>query len=120
MSDFITQENEGGEIEFILQFLSCSSEKLTKTERQKIVRKHKSSSYKRTKCDKDKQYYANLEPARKRKRIEKESQKVSLHYRSMGHVEKKLFLDAQVKKYKSMDSEKKKTFQKTKAENQTP
>ena len=52
------------EVGYTVEFLSCLHQ-LSKSERQRIVRKHKSSEHKRAISEKRKIDYANLEPAKK-------------------------------------------------------
>ena len=67
-----------------VQFLLCSHQ-LTNSERQKIVRKHKSSGHKRRILEKCRHSHANLEP-----------------------VEQKQYLEKRRKNYKFMDPKKRK------------
>ena len=71
--NIITQKLKCEEIEYNIQFISCSCQ-LTKSERQKIIRKHKSTIQKSLLADKSKEnyhkWYANLEPAKKKRRSE--------------------------------------------------
>ena len=52
-------------VSYDVQFLSCSH-KLSNSERQRIVRKHKSSGEKRTISEKYRSYYRNMGPAEKK------------------------------------------------------
>ena len=77
--NIVTQKLKCDEIEYDIQFFSCLYQ-LTK-ERQKIVRKHKSTctTQKRSLADKSKENYANLEPAKKTIR----SEKTALNFKNM-------------------------------------
>ena len=99
------------EIQYNIQFLSCSSQ-LTQSEKQKIIRKHKSTMEKRSIADMRKDKYANLEPAKKKIKTEK----ADLNYKSMGHFKKKAILETKAKKYKSMDPLKKSILVQTNAQ----
>ena len=99
------------EIQYNIQFLSCSSQ-LTQSEKQKIIRKHKSTMEKRSIADMRKDKYANLEPAMKKIKTEK----ADLNYKSMGHFKKKAILETKAKKYKSMDPLKKSILVQTNAQ----
>ena len=103
----VTQKLEGDEIEYDIQFFSCSCQ-LTKLERQKMVRKYKSSAQKRLIANKSKEnnliWYSNLEPAKKKKKSEKA---VSNYKKIMDPIRKKDRAEENAKKYKSMDPIKK-------------
>ena len=103
----VTQKLECDEIEYDIQFLSCSCQ-LTKLERQKMVRKYKSSAQKRLIANKSKEnnliWYSNLEPAKKKKKSEKA---VSNYKKIMDPIRKKDRAEENAKKYKSMDPIKK-------------
>ena len=60
----VTQRLECDEIKYDILFLSCSCQ-ITKSERKKVQRKHKSTTQKRLLDDKRKDEYANLEPVKK-------------------------------------------------------
>ena len=93
--NIVTQKLKCDGIEYDIQFFSCSHE-LTKSERQKIVRNHKSSAHKRGVLQKCKDKYASLEPAKKKEKLDK--------YKSMDPIKKKVLNETRVKKYISMDS----------------
>ena len=78
--NIVTQKLKCDEIEYDIQFFSCSCQ-LTKSERRKIIRKHKykSTTQKRLLAEKSKENYANLEPAKKTIR----SEKTALNFKNM-------------------------------------
>ena len=86
--NIVKQKLKCEEIEYDIQFLSCSCH-LTKSERQKVLTKHKSTTQKMSLSDKRKQslhtWYANLEPSKKKIR----SEKATLNYKSMDPIKKK-------------------------------
>ena len=88
--NIVKQKLKCEEIEYDIQFLSCSCH-LTKSERQKVLRKHKSTTQKRSLSDKRKQslhictWYAKLESSKKKIR----SEKATLNYKSMDPIKKK-------------------------------
>ena len=98
-----TQKLKCDEIEYDIQFFSCSCQ-LTKSEKQKILRKHKSTAHKILLANISKENYANLEHAKKKIRSEKNI----LNYKSIDPTKKKEFNETKAKKYKSMGPMKKK------------
>ena len=100
---------------YTVQFLLCSH-KLSNLERQKIVRKHKSSEHKSTMLGKRGSNHANLERKRSKenyKLMDFSKKKLLLNnkaekYKSMDNIRKKPLLEANAKKYSSMDPSKKK------------
>ena len=81
----VTQRLECDEIKYDILFLSCSCQ-ITKSERKKVQRKHKSTTQKRLLDDKRKDEYANLEPVKKKLMLEK----AALNYKSMDPREKRI------------------------------
>ena len=116
IGNIVKQKLKCEEIEYDIQFLSCSCH-LTKSERQKVLRKHKSTTQKRSLSDKRKQslhictWYAKLESSKKKIR----SEKATLNYKSMDPIKKKSLREKNTKKYKSMDPMKKNVILETKA-----
>ena len=123
----VTKRLECDEIEYDIQFLSCSCQ-ITKSEREKVVRKHKSTTQKRSLDDKRKDEYTNLEPVQKKIMLEKAAlnhnkmdpmkkkllnETKTQKYKSMDPIKKKVLLDSQTKIYKSMDPFKKKVLNET-------
>ena len=96
-----------GEIECKVQFLSCSTE-ATKSEKQKALKKHKTTTQKKVHCDKIKENYQNMEPAKKKLLLETSAQK----YKSMGDSKKAQYIEINnqrvTEKYKLMGSLEKK------------
>ena len=101
--NIVTQKLKCDEIEYDIQFFSCSCQ-LTKSEPQKIIRKHQTTTQKRLLADKNKENYVNLEPAEKKIR----SERTALNYKSMDPMKKKELVERNAKKYKSMDPMEKK------------
>ena len=97
--NIVSHKLKSDEIQYNIKFLSCSCQ-LTKPERQKIIKKHKSTTEKKSIADRKKQCkfenYANLEPARKKIRLEKATSK----YKSIDVVKKTDLLKKYAKKYK--------------------
>ena len=123
----VTERLECDEIEYDIQFLSCSCQ-ITKSEREKVVRKHKSTTQKRLLDDKRKNEYTNLESVQKKIMLEKAAlnhnkmdpmkkkllnETKTQKYKSMDPIKKKVLLDSQTKIYKSMDPFKKKVLNET-------
>ena len=92
-------------VSYDLQFLSCSHN-LSNSERQKVIRKHKSSGQKRAILEKRRGDYRNLEPAEKKICVDRRKD----NYKSMDHCEKKSLLDTKNEKYKSMSGTDNKVF----------
>ena len=63
--DVATQDEACGVIECKLQFLSCLTQ-ATKSEKQKALKKHKTTTQKKVHCNKIKENYLNMEPAKKK------------------------------------------------------
>ena len=108
--NIVTQKLKCDEIEYDIQFFSCSCQ-LTKSEPQKIIRKHQTTTQKRLLADKNKENYVNLEPAEKKIR----SERTALNYKSMDPMKKKELVERNAKKYKSMDPMEKKDLVETNA-----
>ena len=113
--NIVSHKLKSDEIQYNIKFLSCSCQ-LTKPERQKIIKKHKSTTEKKSIADRKKQCkfenYANLELAKKKIRLEKAASK----YKSMHVVKNKDLLQKYAEKYKSMDPIKKTDLLQKKAE----
>ena len=119
--DIKTQNFQCQNLEYIIQFLSCCSQ-ITKSERVKIVRKHKSSAEKRLLLGKRRNNYINMEPVKKKMILANcalryktdpilKKNKVATErkkYRSLNPSNKKSLLDRYAKKYKSMNATDKK------------
>ena len=123
----VTQRVECEEIEYDILFLLCYCQ-LTKSERQKVQRKHKSTMQKRSLNDKRKENYSNLEPVKKKCMLEKAAldyyimdpmrkrdllQTNTQKYISMNPIKKKVLVETNRQKYKSMDPIKKKILNET-------
>ena len=78
------------------QFLLCSH-KLSKSERQKILRKRKSCEHKRTILQKRRSDYAKLEPVKKTKILEQYQKTATEWYRSMDSFEKNALVATKAK-----------------------
>ena len=89
------------ETEYVIQFILCSC-KLTRTERQKILKRQKYSEQKIAISRKRKKCYAELEPVKKKLRLD-----ILNHY---NNNEKQDILSGLAEKYKSMSAS---TVQKT-------
>ena len=108
--NIVTQKLRYDKIEYDVQFFSCSCQ-LSKSEKQKILRNHESTTHKMLLANKSKENYANLEPAKKKIR----SVKNVLKYKSMDPTKKKDLFETYAKKYKSMDPLKKENLVETNA-----
>ena len=116
-SDIAKKQFKCEEIQFIIQFISRSCQ-LLKSERQKIVRKHKSSAHKRTLSETYKCIYANWKPAKKKTTVIAVSCITKpCTYRSKKEVlNKTKSVKCQIKlnRWKSMDPFKKKILNESK------
>ena len=102
------------EVGYTVEFLSCLHQ-LSKSEKQRIVRKHKSSEHKRAISEKRKSDYANLQAARKKQCLEKFRKEQTEKYKLMDPLKKKALLETKAEKYKSMNPLKKKALLETKS-----
>ena len=93
-------------MEYDILFLLCSCNQLTKSERKKVQRKHKSTTQKRLLDDKRKDEYANLEPVQKKIMLEK----AALNYNKMDPMKRNVLLETNKQKYKLTDPIKKKVL----------
>ena len=99
--EYVTIKLNAHEIEYYIQCVSCTCP-LEKSEKQKILKCHKSSNQKTKIGIKRRNSYAQLEPANKNIRLDKRHQ----HYKKG----KKNILSACAEKYKSMDANEKQHF----------
>ena len=114
--EFSMKQGKCEDVLYNVLFLSCSH-KLSKTERQKIVRKHKCSRHKRTILEKKRTDYANLQPVQKKQHLEKCRRITKSIYKSMDPLNKKALLRSKAIKYESMDPLNKKALLETCAKN---
>jgi hypothetical protein len=99
------------QVQYKLNFLSCVCD-LTKSERQRIMRKHRSGVQKRLRGDKRKECHKNLEPEAKKRFLEK----CASNYANMDAKKKLLLCEKNKQKYSSMDSSKKEALVKANKE----
>ena len=86
--DVATQDEACGVIECKLQFLSCLTQ-ATKSEKQKALKKHKTTTQKKVHCNKIKENYLNMEPAKKKLLLETNAQK----YKSLDDSKKAKYIE---------------------------
>jgi DNA replication protein DnaC len=101
------------EVQFEIQFLSCSS-KLLSAERKYIVRKHKSSNTARNNCSQLREEHSSMEPHKKKRRLhdmyiynKSISSKRKTKYGTMDTETKKQLLRSAKEKYKMMELQQK-------------
>ena len=99
------------QVQYKINFLSCVCD-LTKSERQRIMRKHRSGVQKRLRGDKRKECHKNLEPEAKKRFLEK----CASNYANMDAKKKLLLCEKNKQKYSSMDSSKKEALVKANKE----
>ena len=68
----VTKKFNCHELEYCIQFLLCTSH-LTNTQRQRIMKKHKSTSQKKLSANKRKNNYIQMEPAKKKVLLERQA-----------------------------------------------
>jgi hypothetical protein len=107
--DIVTMK-DSDEVRYQIQFLSCSSQ-LSNTERQSIIRKHKSISKKRKTANGLREKYVAMEPDIKRLRLQNMNMYnknmspnwLKEKYKTMDTDRKKELLSDSAEKYRSMD-----------------
>ena len=117
-------------VAYIIRFLNCYSN-LSRTLKEKVLRKHKSNLQKRSLAEKRRESYANMEPGAKRKYLfskaewyksldsaekEKLLSERADWYKSLDSAEKEKLLSERVKRYKSLDPAGKEKFLSDRAE----
>ena len=90
------------EVEYLIQFLSCKTT-LTKSEKQKVQRKHKYTKQKEVLCENKTKIYKCMDPIKR----EALCNKNALKYKSLNPSEKEALLEKQAMSYKEMGTSEK-------------
>jgi len=113
----IKKDDSNDNEQYTIYILSCSTE-LTNNAKQGILRKFKSSHQKRCINDQHRKHYSQMEPEKKKRKVETINSTIKEKYKSMDSDEKKNLLESSAKKYKDMDISQKNKLLKKQAKKQ--